>query len=181
MNDQLKNIIESLIFISVEPLSFEKIKNTLSEFSEEQIKKAIQDLLKNYKTSQKGIQIIQVGGGYLFSTKPQLDPWIRRLMQEEKKNKLSPAALETLSVVAYHQPTTLSEISALRGTDSAHSIKTLLKKKMVKIVGRKKAPGKPLIYRTTDKFLVYFGLNSIKDLPSSEELNQIIEEGKNEK
>lgn len=176
MNDPLKNIIESLIFVSTNPLSLEKIKNILSEYPEEEIQNAVQDLLRNYEGPQRGIHITQVAGGYLFTTKPQVNPWVKRLLREEKKNKLSPAALETLSVVAYHQPTTLSEISALRGTDSAHSLKTLLNKKLVKIVGRKKAPGKPLIYRTTDKFLVYFGLNSLNDLPSSEELTQIIEE-----
>lgn len=176
LNNKLKNIIESLIFVSVEPLSMEKIKELLTEYPEEEIEKALQDLLKFYESNHRGIQIIQVAGGYLFSTKPGYDQWIRRLLKEESKSKLSPASLETLSVIAYHQPTTLSEISVIRNTDSTHSVKTLLRKKLIKIVGRKKAPGKPLIYRTTDKFLTYFELNSLNDLPSPEELTKLIEE-----
>lgn len=176
MKNRLKEVIESLIFISLEPLSLEKIKNVLTEFPEEEIEQAIKELLEGYNTNDRGIQIIQAAGGYLFSTNPEYDLWIRRLLKVERKNKLSSAALETLSAIAYHQPITLSEISALRGVDSTHTMKTLLQKKLIKIVGRKKSPGNPLIYRTTDKFLTYFGLNSIKDLPSPEELSKILEE-----
>jgi segregation and condensation protein B len=98
--------------------------------------------------------------------------------QVGKKAKLSSAALEALSAIAYHQPSTLAEISAIRGVDSSHTLKTLLQKKLIKIVGRKKSPGGPLIYRTTDKFLAYFGLTDIKDLPSPEEISKILEEEK---
>jgi len=80
-----------------------------------------------------------------------------------------------LSIIAYHQPVTLAEISSLRGVDTTHTLKVLLEKKLVKIVGRKKGPGRPLIYRTTDRFLSHFGLNSLKDLPSQEEISKIIE------
>jgi len=127
-------------------------------------------------TNERGIQIIQAAGGYLFSTKPEHNSWIKRLLKLERKNRLSSAALETLSAIAYHQPITLAEISALRGVDSSHTLKTLLQKRLVKIVGRKKSPGNPLIYRTSEKFLAYFGLNNIKDLPSPEEMSKILEE-----
>jgi segregation and condensation protein B len=103
------------------------------------------------------------------------------MLHLDKKTRLSPAALETLSIIAYHQPLTLSEISAMRGVDSAHSLKTLLLKRLVKITGRKKSPGKPLIYRTSNKFLSYFGLNSLKDLPTPDEIEKIlVEEQTNE-
>lgn len=174
-----KHIIESLIFISLEPLSLDKIKSVLTEFSDKEIEGAMKDLLENYTSNEKGIQIIQAAGGYLFSTNPEHDLWIKRLLKFERKYRLSSAGLETLSTIAYHQPITLAEISALRGVDSIHSLKTLLQKKLVKIVGRKKSPGKPLIYRTTDKFLAYFELHSIKDLPSQEEILKILEEEKN--
>jgi len=178
MKKQLKELIESLIFISLEPLSLEKIKSVLQEFPQEEIEQAIKDLLESYVSNESGIQIIQSAGGFLFSTKPEFDSWIRRLFRIEKKNKLSPAALETLSAVAYHQPITLAEVSALRGVDAAHTLKVVLRKKLVKIVGRKKSPGKPLIYRTTDKFLSHFGLSAIKDLPSQEEISNVLEEEK---
>jgi len=176
MKNRLKEVIESLIFISLEPLSLEKIKNVLTEFPEQEIGQAINELLESYISNERGIQIIQSAGGYLFSTKPEHDSWVKRLLKVERKNKLSSAALEALSAVAYHQPITLAEISALRGVDSTHTLKTLLQKKLIKIVGRKRSPGNPLIYRTSDKFLTHFGLNSIKDLPSPEELSKILEE-----
>ncbi len=176
MENRLKEIIESLIFMSLEPLTLEKIKGVLTEFNEREIEQAINELLETFMTNERGIQIIQAAGGYLFSTKPEHDSWIKRLLKLERKNRLSSAALETLSAIAYHQPITLAEISALRGVDSSHTLKTLLQKRLVKIVGRKKSPGNPLIYRTSEKFLAYFGLNNIKDLPSSEEMSKILEE-----
>jgi segregation and condensation protein B len=176
MKNRLQEIIESLIFISLEPLTLEKIKSVLTEFDEKEIEQAIKELLGNYMTNERGIHIIQSAGGFLFSTKPEHDSWIKRLLKVERKSRLSSAALETLSAIAYHQPVTLAEISALRGVDSTHTLKTLLQKRLVKIVGRKKSPGNPLIYRTSEKFLTYFGLNSIKDLPSPEELSKILEE-----
>ncbi len=176
MANRLKEIIESLIFISLEPLTLKKIKSILADFPAEDIEKAISELLAFYATNDRGIQIVQSAGGYIFSTKPEHDPWVKRLLQVERKNRLSSAALETLSAIAYHQPMTLAEISALRGVDSSHTLKTLLQKKLVKIVGRKKSPGNPLVYRTTDKFLNYFGLNSLDDLPTPEELARILEE-----
>lgn len=178
MRTRLKDVIESLIFVSLEPLNLDKIKSICTEFADSEIEQAIQELVENYASNDRGIQIIQAAGGYLFSTKSEHDQWIRRLLSLEQKTKLSHAALETLASVAYHQPVTLAEISALRGVDASHSLKSLLKKKLVKITGRKKSPGRPLIYRTTDKFLAYFGLNNIKDLPSEEEICKILDEEK---
>ena len=179
MTSGLKEIIESLIFISLEPLSLEKIKEVLSDFPEAEVGQALQELLQTYAGQERGIQIIQTAGGYVFSTRPEFDPWVRRLLKIDKKSRLSRASLETLSVIAYHQPMTLSEISALRNVDSSYTIKTLLQKKLIKIVGRKNSPGKPLIYRTTERFLAYFGLNSLEELPTEEEISKILGEEKN--
>jgi segregation and condensation protein B len=176
MTSELKNILETLIFISIEPLPFEKIRTLLTDFSQEEIKNNLEELVHDYAPESKGIQIVQVAGGYMFSTKKEYDPWIRQLLHVERKNRLSIAAMETLSTVAYHQPLTLAEISAFRGVDSSHSLKTLLQKRLVKIIGRKKTPGKPLIYRTSNRFLSYFGLESLKDLPSQDEISKILEE-----
>jgi segregation and condensation protein B len=176
MRTRLKDVIESLIFVSLEPLNLEKIKTICTEFSNREIEEAIQELMTSYASNERGIQIIQAAGGYLFSTKSDHDQWIRRLLSLEQKSKLSHAALETLATVAYHQPVTLAEISAFRGVDATHSLKSLLLKKLVKITGRKKSPGRPLIYRTTDKFLTYFGLDNLKDLPSEEEILKLLDE-----
>jgi len=176
MTSDLKNILETLIFISIEPLPFEKIRPLLTDFTTKDIQRNLEELVQDYAQESKGIQIVQVAGGYIFSTKIEYDPWIRKLLHVERKNTLSRAAMETLSTVAYHQPLTLAEISAFRGVDSSHSLKTLLQKRLVKIIGRKKTPGKPLIYRTSNRFLSYFGLESLKDLPSQDEISKILEE-----
>lgn len=176
MIQTLKEIIESLIFISLEPLSLEKLKSVLTDYRGEEIDEAVNELLETYSSNERGIQIIPSAGGFLFTTKPEHDLWIRKLLRNERRNRLSPAALETLSVIAYHQPITLAEVSAIRGVDASHSLKTLLIKRLIKITGRKKAPGKPLIYRTSDKFLTYFGLNDLKELPSQEEIARILDE-----
>lgn len=178
MNEQLKAILEVLIFMSQDPLTLDKIKEVLGEVPEEEINSALESLKQDYSATEHGIQIIQTGGGYLFTTKPEHDQWVRRFLQVEKKTKLSSAALETLSIIAYHQPITQAEIAAIRGVDSTYSVKTLLQKKLIKIVGRKKAPGNPLVYRTTEKFLQYFGLNSLDELPKEEEIAKILEEEK---
>jgi segregation and condensation protein B len=178
MTDHLKEIIESLIFISQDPLTPDKIQSVLEDAAAEDIRKAIDELVLSYDSPEHGIRIIQTGGGYIFATKPDHDRPVRRLLQIERKNKLSPAGLETLCSVAYHQPVTQAEISALRGVDSTTTLKTLLEKKLIKIVGRKKAPGNPLIYRTSEKFLQYFGLNSLDELPSEEEIAKILQEEK---
>jgi segregation and condensation protein B len=179
MTARLRDVIESLIFVSLEPLNLEKIKSICTEYSDKEIEDAVQDLVASYASNERGLQIIQAAGGYLFSTKSEYDQWISRLVSLDQKSRLSHAALETLATVAYHQPITLAEISAFRGVDSTYSLKTLLHKRLVKITGRKKSPGRPLIYRTTDKFLTYFGLNNIKDLPSEEEILKILDEDKN--
>jgi len=138
---------------------------------------AVQDEL--FQTIRgRGIQIIRTGGGWLFATKPAHDREVRRLLQIERKNRLSSAGLETLAAIAYRQPVTQSEISAIRGVDSTGALKTLLEKKLVKIVGRKKAPGNPLVYRTSEEFLLYLGLDSLDELPSETEIAKILEEEK---
>ena len=175
MTSGLKSIIEALIFVAQEPLTLEKIKSVLNDFPGDKIEDALCKLEAHYAADQRGIQIQKSAGGYLFVTQPEHDPWVKKMLHMDKKSRLSSAALETLTIIAYHQPLTLAEVSAMRGVDSAHSLKTLLLKRLIKITGRKKSPGKPLIYRTTTKFLTYFGLNSLQDLPTREEIEKILE------
>jgi segregation and condensation protein B len=162
--------------VSIDPLTLDKIKDILHEFSDEDIENATLKLVHDYSESKKGIRIHRTSGGFLFATRKEYNEYVKRLLRDEKRQKLSREALETLSAVAYHQPITLAEISAIRGVDATHCLKTLLEKKLIKIVGRKKSPGKPLIYRTSKDFLTYFGLNSIEDLPSKEEIEKILED-----
>ncbi len=172
----LKDIIESLLLVATEPLPLSSFQGILHEFDNDDIQTALKELQSHYEEAEKGIQINQASGGYYFTTNPRYDEYVKRLLRDEKKSKLSQAALETLSVVAYHQPVTQAEISAVRGVDASHSLRTLLHKKLIKIIGRKKSPGNPLIYRTTKRFLIYFGLDSLDDLPTQEEIEKIIED-----
>jgi segregation and condensation protein B len=178
MSSALREIIECMIFVAMEPLSLQRIKAVLTDYDTGEIEQSVNELLSLYASNERGIQINRSGGGFLFSTKPEHDLWIRRLMRDERKSKLHPASLETLSVIAYNQPVTLAEISAIRDVDASQSLKSLLQKRLVKISGRKKAPGRPLLYRTTDRFLNYFGLDEIKDLPSQDEIMKILDEEK---
>lgn len=180
MIERLKETIEALIFISQDPLTAERIKAVFEdEIPVEEIQQAIDELVAAYDSPDRGVRIIRTGGGYIFATRPDHDRWARRLLQIERKNRLSSAALETLCTIAYNPDTTQAEISALRGVDSSGTLKTLLEKKLIRIVGRKKAPGNPLVYRTSDQFLQYFGLNSLEELPSEEEIAKILQEEKN--
>ncbi|MCX7973904.1 MAG: SMC-Scp complex subunit ScpB [Candidatus Aminicenantes bacterium] len=176
MSKDIRSIIEALIFVSSEPLSSAKIKEVLTDVSPEEVDQALKELQEIYENNNRGLCLLQSAGGYLLATRPEFDPWIRRLLQIERKSRLSQAALETLAIIAYHQPITSSEIAAIRGVDSTGTIKTLLEKKLIKIVGRRASPGRPLVYRTTEKFLLYFGLNSLEDLPSEEEIARLLEE-----
>ncbi len=178
MNSSLKNLIESLIFVSQEPLTLERIQAVCEGVPAEDIRAAVEELVADYASDGRGIQVVHVGGGWLFATKPAFDREVRRLLQIERKNRLSSAGLETLAAIAYRQPVTQSEISAIRGVDSTGALKTLLEKRLIRIVGRKKAPGSPLVYRTSDEFLLYLGLNSLDELPSEEEIAKILQEEK---
>jgi len=178
MKPKVKTLVETLIFISQDPVSLEKLGDVLNDFPREEIETALSALEREYDSQMRGIHLVRSAGGFLFETAPESDPWIRRFLRQDRKSRLSPEALETLSSIAYHQPITLAEISALRGVDASHALKTLLQKKLVKITGRRKSPGKPLIYRTTHRFLTYFGLDSLNDLPSREEIAKILDEEK---
>jgi segregation and condensation protein B len=178
MSNDLRDIIESLIFISQEPLTPERIQAVLDAVPAADIQAAVDEIVQGYAGPGRGIQVVRTGGGWIFSTRPEHDAHVRKLLQIERKNKLSSASLETLSAIAYHQPVTQAEISAIRGVDSTYTLKTLLDKKLIKIVGRKKAPGNPLVYRTSERFLQYFGLNSLDELPSEEEIGKILQEEK---
>lgn len=180
MREHLKEEIEALVFISIEPLTPKKIQSVIEDASEEEIQQALAELQAAYEAEDRGIHLVATAGGYQFSTKPAYDPQVRRLLQIERKSRLSRAALETLSIIAYHQPVTQAEINVLRSVaDSSFTLHTLLQKKLIKIGGRKKAPGSPLLYKTSDEFLIYFGLNDLSELPSQEEIGKILEQENN--
>lgn len=189
--NQIENLalkIESLLFCAAKPLSVKLIKNLVdepqdanaqagdlqtqpSENSTEAIQQAIKELIQKYNQPNFSFEIVAVNQGYVFRTKPAFSFLVGRLFKETK-TKLSKAALEILAIVAYNQPVEREKIESIRGVDSGATIRSLLEKKIIKISGRSSTPGQPLLYATDEKFFELFGLNSLKDLPKAEELEE---------
>ena len=170
--ENVKAVIEALIFASDSPLALEKIRIILPEVEKNEIKEALDKIILEYNERQSGIYLQEVAGGFQFRTRPELSSWVKKL-KSTKPHSLSPQAMETLAIVAYKQPIVKSEIESIRGVDVGAPLKGLLDKKLVRIVGRKDVPGKPIIYGTTRKFLEVFNLKDLMDLPNLRELKEL--------
>jgi segregation and condensation protein B len=165
----LKNIIESLLFVAGEPLSLDRFKSILETVEGKQIRAALQALTEEYEARGGGFRLCEVAGGWQLRSRQEHHTWIKRLLQPSPQ-RLSKAALETLAIVAYKQPIIRADIEAIRGVAVGEVIRSLMYKGLVKITGRAEILGRPMLYGTTKKFLEVFGLNSLKDLPKAEEL-----------
>ena len=172
MND-LKAIIESLVFVAESPLTFDQLKRLLPEVDALAIREALNQLLTDYQESQRGFVLREVAGGYQFRTRSEYHEYIKRLVHPSPP-RLSRAALETLAIIAYKQPIIRSDIEHIRGVDSGGVIRMLMEKGMIRVLGRREIPGRPLIYATTKKFLETFDLRDLKDLPSPKEIEELI-------
>jgi segregation and condensation protein B len=173
--------IEAILFVSSEPVPRTKLLELFDEDEREQAAEALESVLARYSTgdgeSGRGVLVEDVGGGVRLATRPEVVSWLRRFFDVSGGNKLSMAALETLAIIAYRQPITGPEIQELRGVNPVGVVKTLLERRMVRIVGRKEVVGKPFLYGSTREFLVHFGLNSLKDLPPLEEFEETFGSG----
>ena len=170
--DNLKAVIEALIFVSDTPVTSSRIEGILEDVKEREISSAIDDLIREYEERSGGIFLREIAGGYQFRTGETVGSWVQKL-KGQKQADLSPAAMETLAVVAYRQPVMRSEIEKVRGVDISGTLRGLLEKNLVRIVGRKDVPGRPMIYGTTRKFLETFGLNTLSDLPTLREFREL--------
>jgi len=164
-----KSLIEALLFVSGEPVALAVLKN-ISEIPESELKQLLDDLIKEYNERDSGIHIVEIANGYQMVTNPSYSQWVRKLKNTSASSKLSMPALETLAIIAYNQPIIKAELEQIRGVNSDGVVKTLLDRRLVKILGRKEAPGKPLLYGTTREFLQYFGLKELSELPTLKEL-----------
>ena len=171
--EDVKNIIETLLFVATEPITVNRIKTVLPNLETKAIKEVFERLVAEYEERKGGFHIREVAGGYQFSTRPEYGEWIQRYKQKKPK-RFSKPVLETLAIIAYKQPVIRSEVERIRGVDSGGVIRTLLERKLIKVVGRKEIPGRPLIYVTTKKFLETFELKDLRDLPSPKEIEAII-------
>jgi segregation and condensation protein B len=170
--EKVKAVIEALIFASDSPLAPEKIRVVLPDVEKTEIKEIINQLVEEYSERQGGIVLQEVAGGFQFRTNPEISQWVKKL-KSTKPHSLSPQAMETLAIIAYKQPIVKTEIEDIRGVDVGGPLKGLLEKKLIRIVGRKDVPGKPIIYGTTRKFLEVFNLKDIMDLPNLRELREL--------
>lgn len=173
--ENLSAVIEALILASESPLALEKICAVLDGVDKTEVRDAVDQLITEYDKRRSGITVQEVAGGFQFRTRPEMATWVKKL-KGTKPASLSPASLETLAIVAYRQPIIKSEIENVRGVDSSAPLKGLLEKKLVRIIGRKDVPGKPIIYGTTKKFLEVFNLKELTDLPTMRELKEITEQ-----
>ena len=173
--ENISAVIEALILSSEAPLPLEKICAILDGMDKTQVREALDKLIVGYEERQSGISIQEVAGGFQFRTRPEWAGWVKKL-KGTKPASLSPAALETLAIVAYRQPVVKAEIESVRGVDVSAPLKGLMEKKLIRIVGRKDVPGKPIIYGTTKKFLEVFNLKELADLPTMRELKEITEQ-----
>ena len=165
--NELKKVIEALLFVSDKPLLTREIKAVIKEDLSENDK--LEDILKQmqeeYNQLNLAFELKFVADGWTFATKPQYSPWIKKLLKEKTILKLSPSAMEVLAIIAYKQPITRAEIDNIRGVDCGGVLDTLTDRKFVKIVGRKESLGRPLLYGTTQEFLRHFGLSHLSELP----------------
>ena len=173
MSDDLKPIVEALIFASPDPLTPKTLFQLLESEPKEDVERALESLQADYQ-NRGGLQLVMVAGGYQLCTRPELHEWVRRLFHEQSKQRLSVQALETLAVIAYKQPITGSEIAEIRGVNASGVVGTLLERQLVKVVGRKQVIGRPFLYATTREFLNRFGLSDLSDLPKVEEMAQAL-------
>ncbi len=173
--EKLISILESLIFVSREPLSMGQLSDLVPEAGKAEVKAALDDLAGSGEQPWRGIRLKEVAGGYQFQTSSENSVWVGRLLKQ-RPMRLSRPALETLSIIAYRQPVTRPEIEDIRGVDSGGVIHTLLEHDFIKMEGRKDVPGRPIIYGTTRNFLEFFRLKSLSDLPTLKELEDLQEE-----
>ena len=166
---EVKPILESVIFVSPSPVKLETLFEILPESNREGILEELHRIKEEYEDPSKGVELVEVAGGYQFRTKPRWAEWVARL-KKAKTVKFSQSALETMAIIAYRQPVIRPQIEEIRGVDCGWILRSLMEKGLIKIMGRKDLPGRPIIYGTTKAFLELFNLNSLADLPSLKEI-----------
>ena len=162
-------VVEALLFASDTPVEPERIREVLDLGETAEARALLEELRSRYDAESRPLQIVEAGGGYRMVTRPELAPWLVRLAKSRTRSRLSRPAIETLAIIAYRQPISRPEIESARGVSSEGVLDHLLERRMIRISGRKDAPGRPFLYETTREFLVAFGLRNLSDLPKIEE------------
>ncbi len=170
--ENLKAIVESLVFVSETPLSVERLQSILETVDRRDIRLALAELQDDYEHRQGGFLLQEVAGGFQFRTRAAHSDWIKKLLKPSP-TRLSRAALETLAIIAYKQPIIRADVEHIRGVDSGGVLRMLLERKFIRVLGRKDIPGRPMIYGTTKAFLEIFNLKDLGELPSPKEITSL--------
>lgn len=165
------SVIEAVLFASDEPLTGDRL-GKIAETGTKQVRQCVETLNQKYKDNGSAFRIETIAGGYQMLTLSPYNHWLKKLLRARSDSKLTPAALETLAIIAYKQPIIRADVEVIRGVAAGEMIRSLMYKRLVKIIGRAEILGRPMLYGTTKKFLETFGLNSLKDLPKIEELKK---------
>ncbi|MDP2302982.1 MAG: SMC-Scp complex subunit ScpB [Ignavibacteria bacterium] len=183
MDNIYTNIIEALIFSSDEPLKHSEIVKAIKgidgediSITDSDIEESVNRINEKYSENNNSFSITRLANGFTFGTRPEFAKYLGYLSSEKSKRRLSQAALETLAIIAYKQPVTKPELEAIRGVNCDYILNTLLEKRLISIMGRAETIGRPLLYGTTEEFLIYFGLNRITDLPKPREIEEIMQD-----
>ncbi len=168
-DSEKKSALEAFLFLSGEPVTFSAVKDVI-ELPESEIKRLFDELIIEYRERNKGLLVVEIANGYQMVTNPECEERVKKFRSTHISSRLSMPSLETLAIIAYKQPTIRAEIEQIRGVNSDSAIRTLLEKRLVKIMGRKEVPGRPFLYGTTREFLQYFGLKDLTELPTLKDL-----------
>jgi segregation and condensation protein B len=173
---EIRAVLEALIFASPQPITALEIGQVLGGVPREDWETALEEVRSDYARDERGLHLVEVAGGWQITTRPEYNDWVRELLDPKTPTRLSIQALETLAVIAYKQPVTLPEIIELRGVKSGGVLKTLLEKRLIRIMGRKEVVGRPILYGTTRQFLLHFGLKDLDELPQIEQFAEVLGE-----
>jgi segregation and condensation protein B len=169
--NEIKAIAENILLVSDQPVTVNQLWETMQgRVEKDGLREALLELKGDYEN--RNIQILEVAEGFQICTRGEFGDWVKKFLKLDKTSKLTQPAFDTLSIIAYKQPLTRAEVDEIRGVDSGGVIKTLLEKKVISPAGRKKVPGRPVMYQTTRKFLEYFGLKDLSDLPTLEDFKE---------
>lgn len=170
---ELQAILESLLFVSPEPMTVVRLMSALGSLTKAEVEEGLRSLGQALEQEGRGVRLAQIAGGYRIVTKQEYASWIKRLDKTKTAAKLSRSALESLAIIAYKQPLVRAEIEEIRGVEASGVLRTLLERKLVRIVGRKEVPGRPIMYGTTKFFLEHFGLSDLSQLPPLREFKEL--------
>ena len=172
--DGIKATIEALLFSSDKPILIEQIKNIFADLEPTQIRNILEELKSDYENNNRGIRLVEVAGGFQMVTAPDFSSYLKKFYKQKHAERFSKPALETLAIIAYKQPVSRREIASIRGVDVDGVVKHLKDLGIIRISGRKQAPGRPFVYSTTREFLEYFGLKSLEELPKMENFSSLV-------